>query len=66
MNQEFVEMIWGIISMFCLVGIGFIVGFSGAYAKYLNACTKMITDMSEAMKPFLEAYQKMMKDEIDD
>lgn len=66
MNKEFIEMIWGIISMISLVGIGFVFGVAGAYAKYLGACTKMISEMGDAMKPLLEMYRKMMKDEIDD
>lgn len=59
------EMMWGMISMFCLIGIGFLLGIGGAYAKYLNASTNMITDLSKALKPLLEIYEKMLKDETE-
>lgn len=51
------EMIWGMISMFCLIGIGFILGMTGAYAKYLNASAKMIERMDKLMDEFMELYK---------
>ena len=54
------EMIWGMISVFCLIGMGFILGMSGAYSRYLNASAKMIDKMDKVMDEFMEIYKHMI------
>ena len=55
------EMIWGMISVFCLLGMGFVIGFSGAYSRYLNASAKMIEKMDKIMDECMEIYKHMIE-----
>ena len=59
-----IEMMWGLIAIFCVFGMGFIVGITGTYSKYLDASTKMIQNMDKWMNDGMEITKKIVDREM--
>lgn len=55
------ETLCGILSVVCLVGIGYIIGITGPYGRYLDNCGKMIGKMGDAMDSFTKVAEEILK-----
>ena len=58
------ELIWNLVSVLSVFGIGFIFGIAGPYARYLNASAKFMENATKWTNEMMDLSKKVVEKEL--